>query len=566
MKFITSISQRPANVLMLIVAAAAALRYSFIEMNPYVWGIDTWSYVLNVGYLLGEPIAEPELTIVRAPLGPGYLLMPFYLVWGAADGVAYWSLVASLPVIPASYFFGRSFLTRGQALFAATAVAFSYNITEAYVNGAVILQSLAALLVALRILLDYSRGSAVSWRQCAALAVVTALMPFLNQTFSAIYIILFALCLPLAIWERMRALGDTLRDTLRSVDARWLFGGLTIGGAVALTALPWYASVSPDTYLLRSYMSDAPHIYPIIFDFGDTALPVYRPILVLHFFLFFCAAVFTYIARAPRIVPVILAIACIASILHAPNEAVGNPIWRMRYVGDVLLLMSAPFLFNRMLEYWPTSWRHPAVSRCAGMYLIVMLAGCSVWIGTNLVNSDQADHRAIISAANYANAELGLGRPGVLNPYTEQFAEAFHVDSPDFTQIVPSSAIVARLIIDGYIRYPDFLRLPDAREYAGLCVIAFPGIVHPPWTKNEFRLQSEYECDPVTAAASIGIDSIVAPTSDGGWVDNVGWDNYIRGMDKDAPWLTRVYERDGAVVWAIQASVGENRKAASPQY
>lgn len=531
----TILSHRPLLILALIVAVAAAARSVAIYMSPYIWGVDTWSYILNAEALLGEPL--PAFAAIRPPLAPGYSLIPLMWLFGNAAGVAIWSLIVSLPVIPAAYYLGRGFLTPRQALCAAALVAASYNLTEAFINGAVILQALAVLLVSLRILLDWSQGEPMTWQRCAVIGVATALLPWLNQTFSAIYIMAFAVCLPVAAFERRRALGIGWSGMARAQDTRWLAWALAIGGALAACALPWYLTVTPDAPLTQNpYASIGTIQFLMTSKHEDEVRFMVTSIQFPHIAIAALIGFLGWIAGAPRVLVAMICLAGVSMAFHSPNEAVGNPPWRMRYVMDATALVTLPHIWHRYIGYWNPSLLSVAVW-ISGMGVLV---ASSLYLAANNSNSFMyVSNRDIVAAIRIARDDMGLTSGVTYYSYVSKFTHAF--SDEEVRPGIISEGIGGRVIYNDGLRYNDYLRDPTPAELDGYCLLGrgFQHILE--------RYSYAYICDPIAVADRWGVDYVLTTDALDGFR---GWPAYIAGL-RDAEWLTLVYERDGVGIWAI---------------
>ena len=147
-----------------------------------------------------------------------------------------WAVVASSVATASSYYLSRSVLTVRQSLAAATLASADYWLWEGFLMAPLVLHGWALIAVALRPVVEWSVGVQCRWR-IGLMAGSLALLPFVNQTFAALCVLVFAVGLPAALAVRY---GD-----FRLSRSWWLLGGCTAGGSVALLALPYYLPVAP---------------------------------------------------------------------------------------------------------------------------------------------------------------------------------------------------------------------------------------------------------------------------------------------------------------------------------
>ena len=233
---------------LLLIMLMAALVYAAVLFLPYFhassgyFSTDGGTYLYSRDVVMrGLGIEAWDRAMVRPPLAPGWALVPF-LPFGDAVGLRLWSILGIVLTIPAAYYFSRSFLTPNQSVVVAALTGFDLWIIHGFVAGALVLYAWCLLAVALRPVIDWAHGVSDK-RRIAFMAAALALLPFVNQTFAGLCVIVFAVAMPMALFARYRQKLPIVRQRM------WI--GLASGGAIALLALPWYLGVAPGSEVAR---------------------------------------------------------------------------------------------------------------------------------------------------------------------------------------------------------------------------------------------------------------------------------------------------------------------------
>ena len=218
----------------MVAAARLALSFAVMPVGEAL-SVDAGAYLLNRDAWLG--IQHDTSLQPRPPLAPGPILAAFTSPFGDIAGLKLFAIFGSLLTVGSSYYLSRAMLTEKQSLAVAALVGVDLWLTEAMVAAPLVLYGWALLAVALRPLLDWSLGVQCKPR-IALMASALALLPFVNQTFAALCVLVFTVTLPTALAVRYKVYGFG--------GSGWLCSGLAAGGSVALYALPlYYLPVAP---------------------------------------------------------------------------------------------------------------------------------------------------------------------------------------------------------------------------------------------------------------------------------------------------------------------------------
>src|SRR3990167_11282114 len=111
-------------------------------------GVDGGAYLLHAKRLMG--LTLPQIDFTRAPLGPGWLLVPFLKLLGNDVGFKVWQTSFSVfPLLPAFYLLAMRFLSPRASLIATAFVAVDLWQWEMLVTGALPLIGIGLIFLAL---------------------------------------------------------------------------------------------------------------------------------------------------------------------------------------------------------------------------------------------------------------------------------------------------------------------------------------------------------------------------------------------------------------------------------
>jgi hypothetical protein len=227
-------------MILLIIATALGLRLVLTLTHDGYLGVDGGAYFLGMAATLGN---EPTgAGFPRPPLAPGITLWPFVQLFGMDAGYKVWSSFASMaPVLPVYLFAKRLEIRAHRELIVAGTIAFlcvDLLHGEMIVTGALPLLAFGFLGTAW-----WAMGCLAEERNLKLtliLAASLAIIPYINQTTAGLAVVTVPVYLLALRWAHRD--NDPIIGNLP---------GLTLGGLLALTALPWYLDVMPVTGMLR---------------------------------------------------------------------------------------------------------------------------------------------------------------------------------------------------------------------------------------------------------------------------------------------------------------------------
>ena len=302
--------------LLLIGSAAVRLVIAFWYLPPdSAYWADVGAYMLNRDAWLG--IYHDTALQPRPPLAPGGMLVPFTAVWGDFAGLHVWATVGALCVTGASYYFSRAILTPPQSLAVAALSCVHPWLMEGWAFTPLVLYGWALTALAFRPVLDWSLGVEDKTR-IAIMACALALLPYVNQTFAGLCVLVFAVGVPSALAVRWK------RHRMRSSGS--MLAGMGAGLAVAVFALPYYLPVAPGSDVVRSGFEWELEISFVNADYVRvTAFP---------------GLLFAWVAIRLRqwVLWAGLALSSVAAVLEVNDEAVWNLFFRSNYLSAMFQL------------------------------------------------------------------------------------------------------------------------------------------------------------------------------------------------------------------------------------
>ena len=323
--------------LLLLLAAAVRLAIAFwlVDVDG-MWSIDGGTYLINRDAWLG--IQHDVVMHARPPFAPGVVLYPFTAVLGDNAGLRVWSIVGSLLLIAASYYMGCGFFSPWKSLLAASVVSVDFWLIENMGAGAIVLYALALLCVVLRGLLDWIYGT-TSKERLALMALALGLMPYVNQTVTGMALLTLPVVFSVGLWLR-RQDGVGLRELLPLPVA----AALAVAFMIALPSIPWYLPVAPGGNTVA---------------FSGTWISI-GPGFFFEWFVALAWAIILWVSypltrqeKWGAICWVLLAMMVPLMVLYSHDEALGNFMWRSRYLASV---SGAFLLVGVMGKIWP-GWK-----------------------------------------------------------------------------------------------------------------------------------------------------------------------------------------------------------------
>jgi hypothetical protein len=346
---------------LLLIMLVAALLYSALLFLPIFhsssgyFSTDGGTYLHSRDAVLrGLGIEAWDRAMVRPPLAPGWALVPF-MPFGDDVGLRLWSILGIVLTIPAAYYFSRSILTPNQSFVVAALTGFDVWIIHGFVAGALVLYAWCLLAVALRPVVDWAHGVSDK-RRTAFMAAALALLPFVNQTFAGLCVIVFAVAMPIALFARYRQGLPIVRQPM------WI--GLVVGGAIGVLALPWYLGVAPGSETAR-------YDYPWL---ELTARTIYASAITM--------VVVLLVPRGGygvRMMQALLVVLGVMLMLFSGDEAISNLFYRAVFVSAMLYMPLIVYVAGLL----------GAGRKVAVLAICVFAASSVVWVS---VNTQDMDH------------------------------------------------------------------------------------------------------------------------------------------------------------------------------
>ena len=359
----------PNKALWVILITAVIFRLVLVLTHDNHLGVDGGAYLLSRNAVLGD---EPTgAGFPRPPLAPGWHLVPFTALLGDDVGYKVWAAIASMAPLGAALLIGRMFLRPWSALAVVALIAFDPLHGEMMVTGALPLLGFSLIGLAMWAMAKLHDPTTFQWRHVVVLTLSIPLIAHVNQTSSGIALIVLPLYL-LALGATTtvsRATGEhglNLVQRIASAPLAQLPASLSLiaGGLLALTALPWYIAIRPNSEILHypgpwiyvAPFSDAAWVFPFI------GIPVGIWVLLR--------------ASAPslRALGVIVIVLTVLQLLWSTDESILNVFYRSQYM---LMLGLYPAIGWLVVRYWPEDYRQLMAPATA--VLVVSWGGMYQW-------------------------------------------------------------------------------------------------------------------------------------------------------------------------------------------
>jgi len=327
---------------------AFLLRLVIVLTHDGYLGVDGGAYLLQAKRLLGLEL--PQIDFTRAPLGPGWLLVPFIIALGDDVGFKVWQAVFSVfPILPAFYLLATRFLTPRVAMFATAFVAVDLWQVEMLVTGDLPLIGIGLLFLALWGL----SGEGTRLEHLAVTASI-GLIPYVNQTSAglaaiAIPVLLTALCLFHRSWRPLR----------------WNLMPLASGVVIALFALPWYGDVMPGSDRLSF---PGPKLFIAPWNSGGW-------IQVWFALPFALAVVIGKYPKPLKALALVVAVHSCLTLFSSYDESIINIFFRSQHLVSPLLILLVAAVAVRLL---PRLSRAGVLALAGGLFVLMGIG--SFWL------------------------------------------------------------------------------------------------------------------------------------------------------------------------------------------
>ncbi len=300
----------------LIVFGTILIRLALALTHDSYLGIDGGAYLLHAKRLMG--FLAPNIDFQRAPLGPGYLLVPFLHLWGDDVGYKVWATIFStVPLIPCAALLAYRILPYRRALIATGLLAINPWNWEQLVTGALPAIGIGLIFLCLWGLIPMFQRED-TWKDRLAVVGAIALIPYINHTSTG----LAAVAIPAFIGSSFWILG-TLRPMTRVLP--WL----ALGATLALPAIVlFYGDVlfggprmtfpGPKIFIPQGYTP-------------ATLLALYSIPVAWH--------AKTHGTLAHKALAAVLVVHAIAGLFSSYDEAIINIMYRSQYIGSALMIM-----------------------------------------------------------------------------------------------------------------------------------------------------------------------------------------------------------------------------------
>ena len=290
-------------------------------------GIDMGAYLLHAKRLMGYP--APQVDFQRAPLGPGYLLVPFLWAFGDDIGSKVWTSIFSVvPLLPAAALLAHRLLPRHQALLVVALLTINPWNWEQVVTGALPAIGIGLILLALWGLIPVMEGKGARWDKVAVAGAI-GIIPYINHTSTG----LAAVALPVFMGGAL-LLARSWRPLLNSLRSIWT------GCLLALPALLFFYG---DVAFGSSRIS---YPGPKLF------VPVGYTAAWLIFF-YALPVAWYFLSRKSKPALTTLALTLLAygvlGMFSSYDEAIINILYRSQYIGAALLvLLGVPYVAGHL--------------------------------------------------------------------------------------------------------------------------------------------------------------------------------------------------------------------------
>lgn len=383
----------PARAVLLVLLAALAFRVALAFTHAGYLGVDGGAYLVGRNWVLGTQ--EVQVLFARAPLGPGWLLVPFTSWLGDDLGYKLWSALAATAPVVAVWLLARRLVPAPYAIAATAFAAVDLLLIEMLVTGA--LPLLGFSLIALGIVAVDGLWRRWSVSHAALLVIAVGLIPYVNQTAAGMAVVVLPAYVGARLAFRMagkrRAMGDGTTEGETSPIFRILWPAL-LTAAVGAGALPWYGDVAVGSAMTRYPGPLFKLVQP--WDSAWAQLAVALPLAALA------------IAKSGddrcRALGVLLASLAVAGCFVSFDETIINLFYRSRY------LQALPF---HVLLGW-AAWRYmPTIAtkriRLAGAAALVVLGT----MGSMFIFQRQSSYSDMVTPAT-ARAIERMTEPGAV--------------------------------------------------------------------------------------------------------------------------------------------------------
>lgn len=516
---------------------------------PHFLGVDPGAYLLSHNVVLGD---EPTGAGFERPwLAPGLQLVPFIAVLGDDNGIKVWSALAAIAPLFGVWLLARLFLTDWQAVFAVAFVSMDMFHSEMFVTGALPLQGFALIAVAIWAITrirDKVGGSALKkltpvevpgelsraagWgslippgtlRYTLILIATIPLIAHVNHTSTGLALILLPVyAIAVAVF------GRRTEQALSGARPRYRWGSavfkplepiapvllaFTIGGLLALSALPWYIGVAPGSAIFH---------YP-----GFWVRLQFWPDSSWFQFIVIAPVAYWTIRYGKdyrvRAMGVMVATLCFLLMWNSTDETIINIFYRARYL---LAIFAYPAIAWIVFRYW---WK--PVWKPLAWAAMVTVACLVTW---EYVNSFHGQARYSLMISDDTEAAL---------EYLNEVDGQSGVITNAFTMALWVSALNKVVSPHPWTWEPPRAYTKSDRDVR--CVL------------NWHTLGDIDDCSPATASRRLGVAHVLVDTRfpfynerappNYGAPEEGQWQ-----VTGSAPWLELIYEHGSTKLWRIR--------------
>lgn len=378
---ITGIKNNPGKALAAWLAVTLALRIGLSTTHAGYLGVDGGAYLLS----LGDP---HEVSFLRPPLAPGWLLWPFMEWIGGPLGFNLYAAVFSMAVLPGFYLLARRLLGPGWGAAATFCLTLDWPLAEMFVTGVVPITSFGFLALLLWGMVVVKEKPLLG---PATIALAAPLIAFTNQTTLGLSLV----TVPIALL----VLPHKTRNAL----------ALGAGALLALSALPWYIDVLPGQprvsypgplLYLNPWWSAQWHQLGACLIVGIATLRAQPP-------------------TALRLAAYLVLVHGLLQVALSYDEAIINILFRSSYWVQLPLWICAAWLVRRFLE--THSVPTPALTGATALFLTLGLGG----FGFQFWN--QANNYSVLMGPEHLKALESIPRDDITRIGTNAESRGFYL-------------------------------------------------------------------------------------------------------------------------------------------
>ena len=416
-----------------VVALSFVVRLALVLTHEGYLGVDGGAYVLGMLTVMGldtSGVTGPGLP--RPPLAPGWLLVPFAHLWGVDLGFKLFAILTSMLPLGAIYIVARQWF-RGWPLAAVIAFA-SVDLLQAemLVTGTMPLVGFSILLIvvwAIGRIAEWRTAEepGSSWPPILAIVLGLPLIAHTNQTTAGLALIVLPIYavaatrfmhgmpalpqtpVPKPDWNNWHTKGGLRGEHVAKFNLMFIVAAGVLGGALALTALPWYLPHLPGSDRVHY---PGPWVFPA--HWADSAWVQAAIAIPIGLYVMKRAT-----APSFRALGLILAVLGALAPWLSTDESVINIFYRSRYLLTFFVWPCAVFAVPRVLRAvpWKASARELFVLRRVGVATVLILLASLAWGYVDQFNR-QAGYSLMVSSTTAEALERTEATGYVTNAFT----------------------------------------------------------------------------------------------------------------------------------------------------